>query len=106
MVSNGCLLGGGFQFAIRADATDGLPDIIIIQNSELQDPTEINKHKKGEEAITNGNDIYYSQYQTVVWLTEIQNNITVTFDGEPIGFLPGLFRINPHSLTIRYDLQS
>ena len=46
MVSNGCLLGGGFQFAIRADATDGLPDIIMIQNSELQDPTEINKHKK------------------------------------------------------------
>jgi diacylglycerol kinase family enzyme len=46
MVSNGSFLGGGFHFATRTDVTDGLPDFIIIQNSELQDPTEINKHKK------------------------------------------------------------
>jgi hypothetical protein len=46
MVSNDSFLCGGFQVAIRADATDGLPDIIIIQNSELLDTAEINKHKK------------------------------------------------------------
>jgi diacylglycerol kinase (ATP) len=102
MVSNGSFLGGGFQVATRADVTDGLLDTIVIKHSDsfkiLQKLINI---KKGEEAITNENDIYYSQSQTVVWLTDNQNNITVTVDGEPIGILPGLFRIHPQNLTIR-----
>ena len=102
MVSNGSFLVGGFQVATRADVTDGLLDTIVIKNSDsfkiLQKLINI---KKGEEAITSENDIYYSQSQTVERLTEIQNNITVMVDGEPIGILPGLFRIHPQSLTIR-----
>ncbi len=102
MVSNGSYLGGGFQVATKADVTDGLLDTVVIKNSDsfkiLQKLINI---KKGDEAITNENDIHYSQSETVMWITEIQNNITVSVDGEPIGILPGLFRIHPQNLTIR-----
>ncbi|TVP40658.1 diacylglycerol/lipid kinase family protein [Candidatus Nitrosocosmicus arcticus] len=102
MVSNGSYLGGGFQVATKADVTDGLLDTIVIKNSDsFKILHKLINIKKGEEAISNENDIYYSQSQIVKWITEIQNNITVSVDGEPIGILPGLFRIHPQNLTIR-----
>jgi len=102
MVSNGSFLGGGFQVAIKAEVTDGLLDTIVIKNSDsfkiLQKLLSI---KKGEEAMSNENDIYYGQSQTVSWLTDVQNNITVSLDGEPSGILPAFFRIHPHFLKIK-----
>ncbi len=102
MVSNGSFLGGGFQVATRADMADGLLDTIVIKNSDsFKILNKLINIKKGEEAIDNEDDIYYGQSQTAKWITEIQNNITVTVDGEPIGILPGIFRIHPQNLVIR-----
>jgi diacylglycerol kinase family enzyme len=96
-VSNGTYLGGGFQAATRADMSDGLLDSVIVKNSDsfkiLQKLVNI---KRGEEAISNEDDIYYGQSQTVSWLSDIKNNITVSLDGEPTGILPAFFR-NYHS---------
>jgi len=102
MTSNGSFLGGGFQVATKADMADGLLDTIVIKNSDsFKILHKLINIKKGEEAIDNENDIYYGQSQTTRWITEMQNNVTVTVDGEPIGILPGIFRIHPQSLTIR-----
>jgi diacylglycerol kinase (ATP) len=102
MVSNGSFLGGGFQIATKADMADGLLDTIVIKNSDsFKILYKLINIKKGEEAIDNEDDIYYGQSQTARWITEIQNNITVTVDGEPIGILPGIFRIHPQNLAIR-----
>jgi diacylglycerol kinase (ATP) len=102
MVSNGSFLGGGFQIATKADMADGLLDTIVIKNSDsFKILHKLINIKKGEEAIDNEDDIYYGQSQTARWITEIQNNITVTVDGEPIGILPGIFRIHPQNLAIR-----
>ncbi len=102
MVSNGSYLGGGFQVATKAEATDGLLDTVVIKNSDsfkiLQKLVSI---KKGEEAINDEDDIYYGQSQTVSWLTDFQNNITVSLDGEPTGILPAFFRIHPKFLRIK-----
>lgn len=102
MVSNGSFLGGGFQVATRAEVADGLLDTVVIKNSDsfkiLQKLVNI---KKGEEAIENENDIYYGQSQTVSWLTDLQNNITVSLDGEPVGILPAFFRVHPKCLKIK-----
>jgi hypothetical protein len=46
----------------------------------------------GEESITNQNDIYYGQSQTVALISDFKNNITVSVDGEPIVILPLFFR--------------
>jgi diacylglycerol kinase family enzyme len=102
MVSNGSFLGGGFQVATRAEVADGLLDTIVIKNSDsfkiLQKLVNI---KRGEEAIDNEDDIYYGQSQTVSWLTDFQNNITVSLDGEPVGILPAFFRLHPKCLKIK-----
>jgi diacylglycerol kinase family enzyme len=102
IVSNGSFLGGGFQIATRADVSDGLLDTVVIKNSDsfkiLQKLVNI---KKGEEAIDNEDDIYYGQSQTVSWLTDFQNNITVSLDGEPLGILPAFFRVHPNCLKIK-----
>ncbi|VFJ15285.1 diacylglycerol/lipid kinase family protein [Candidatus Nitrosocosmicus franklandus] len=102
MVSNGSFLGGGFQAATKAEVSDGLLDTIVIKNSDsfkiLQRLVNI---KKGEEAMDNEEDIYYGQSQTVSWLTDYSNNITVSLDGEPVGILPAFFRVHPKCLKIK-----
>lgn len=101
-VSNGSYLAGGFQAATRADISDGLLDSVVVKNSDsfkiLQKLINI---KKGEEAISNEDDIYYGQSQTVSWLSDIQNNITISLDGEPTGILPAFFRNYHQFLQIR-----
>ena len=101
-VSNGGYLAGGFQAATRADMSDGLLDSVIVKNSDsfkiLQKLVNI---RRGEEAISNEDDIYYGQSQTVSWLSDIQNNITVSLDGEPTGILPAFFRNYHQFLKVR-----
>lgn len=101
-VSNGSYLAGGFQAATRADMSDGLLDSVVVKNSDsfkiLQKLVNI---KRGEEAISNEDDIYYGQSQTVSWLSDIQNNITVSLDGEPSGILPAFFRNYQSFLQVR-----
>ena len=102
IIANGRFLGGGFQPATKADMTDGLLDTVIIKNSNsfkiLEKFVSI---KKGEESITNQNDIYYGQSQPVALISDFKNNITVFVDGEPNVILPLFFRVFHQVLKIR-----
>lgn len=102
IVANGSFLGGGFQAATRAEIADGLLDTIVIKNSDsFKILYKLINIKKGEESITNEDDIHYGQSQTVLWIADIKNNITVSLDGEPIGILPAYFKVNPQSIKIK-----
>jgi diacylglycerol kinase (ATP) len=102
IVSNGSYLGGGFQPAPKADMADGMLDTVIIKHSDsfkiLQKLVSV---KGGEESMANEDDIYYSQSQTVRWISQAESNITVAVDGEPIGILPAFFLVCPKSLKIK-----
>jgi diacylglycerol kinase (ATP) len=102
IIANGSYLGGGFQPAIKADMADGLLDTVIIKNADsFKILKKLVNIKKGEESITNENDIYYGQSQTVALISDFKNNITVSVDGEPIGVLPALFRSFNQVLKIK-----
>ena len=94
IVSNGSFLGGGFQVAIKADMSDGLLDTVIIKNSDsFKILNKLVNVKKGEESITNENDIYYGQSQTVTLISKDEDNVIISVDGEPIGILPAFFKV-------------
>lgn len=102
MVSNGSIMGGGFNAATRAEMNDGLLDTIIVKNSGgfkiLEKLVDI---KRGEDSITNQDEIYYGQSQAIALLSDLENNITVSVDGEPIGILPSYFKVFPLSINIK-----
>ena len=102
MVSNGSIMGGGFNAATRAEMNDGLLDTVIVKNSGgfkiLEKLVDI---KRGEDSITNQDEIYYGQSQAIALLSDLENNITVSVDGEPIGILPSYFKVFPLSLNIK-----
>jgi diacylglycerol kinase (ATP) len=102
MVSNGSIMGGGFNAATRAEMNDGLLDTIIVKDSSsfkiLDKLVDI---KRGEESIDNQDGIYYGQSQAVALLSDIENNITVSVDGEPIGILPSYFKVFPLCINIK-----
>jgi diacylglycerol kinase family enzyme len=102
MVANGNIMGGGFNAATKAEMNDGLLDTIIVKNSSgfkiLDKLVDI---KRGEESIANQDEIYYGQSQAIALLTDLENNITVSIDGEPIGILPSYFKVFPLSINIK-----
>lgn len=102
MVSNGSIMGGGFNAATRAEMNDGLLDTVIVKNSGgfkiLEKLVDI---KRGEDSITNQDEIYYGQSQAIALLSDLENNITVSVDGEPIGILPSYFKVFPLSINIK-----
>lgn len=102
MVSNGSVMGGGFNAATKAEMNDGLLDTIIVKNSGgfkiLDKLVDI---KRGEESIDNQDEIYYGQSEAIALLSDLENNITVSIDGEPIGILPSYFKVFPLSLNIK-----
>jgi diacylglycerol kinase (ATP) len=102
MVSNGNIMGGGFNAATRAEMNDGLLDTIIVKDSSsfkiLDKLVDI---KRGEESIENQDGIYYGQSQAVALLSDLENNITVSVDGEPIGILPSYFKVFPLCINIK-----
>jgi diacylglycerol kinase family enzyme len=102
MVSNGSIMGGGFNAATKAEMNDGLLDTIIVKNSGgfkiLDKLVDI---KRGEESIANQDEIYYGQSEAIALLSNLENNITVSIDGEPIGILPSYFKVFPLSLNIK-----
>lgn len=102
MVSNGSIMGGGFNAATKAEMNDGLLDTIIVKNSSgfkiLDKLVDI---KRGEESIANQDEIYYGQSQAIVLLSDLENNITVSVDGEPIGILPSYFKVFPSIINIK-----
>ncbi|MDQ4073543.1 MAG: hypothetical protein M3162_04475 [Thermoproteota archaeon] len=103
MVSNGRFIGGGFDVTEKADMADGLLDTTIVKHSDsFKILHKLATIKKGEESVANEDDIYQGQSETVAWVSEAQNNITVSVDGEPIGILPAFFMVFPSSLKIKY----
>ncbi len=102
MVSNGNIMGGGFNAATKAEMDDGLLDTVLVKNSGgfkiLDKLVDI---KRGEESISNQDEIYYGQSQSVAILSKLENNITVSVDGEPIGILPSYFKVFPASLNVK-----
>ena len=102
VVSNGSFLGGGFQVAIKANMSDGLLDTVIIKNSDsFKILNKLVNIKKGEESITNENDIYYGQSQTVAIISKDEDNVIISVDGEPIGILPAFFKVFHQFLKIK-----
>jgi diacylglycerol kinase family enzyme len=102
VVSNGSFLGGGFQVAIKADMSDGLLDTVVIKNSDsFKILNKLVNVKKGEESITNENDIYYGQSQTVTLISKDEDNVIVSVDGEPIGILPAFFKVFHQFIKIK-----
>ncbi len=101
-ISNGRFMGGGFNAATKAEMNDGLLDTIIVKHSSsFKMLNKLVDIKKGEESISNQDDIYYGQSQAVALLSKIEDNITVSVDGEPIGILPAFFRVFPLSIKIK-----
>jgi diacylglycerol kinase (ATP) len=102
MVSNGSIMGGGFNAATKAEMNDGLLDTIIVKNSGgFKILEKLVNIKRGEESIANQDEIYYGQSQAVALLSDLENNITVSVDGEPIGILPSYFKVFPLSIHIK-----
>ena len=102
MVSNGSIMGGGFNAATKAEMNDGLLDTIIVKDSSsFKILDKLVNIKRGEESIANQEGIYYGQSQAVALLSDPENNITVSVDGEPIGILPSYFIIFPLSMNIK-----
>jgi diacylglycerol kinase family enzyme len=81
IIANGSFLGGEFQPATKADMTDGLLDTVIKNSDSFKILKKLVDIKRGEESITNENDIYYGQSQTVALISDFKNNITVSVDG-------------------------
>ena len=81
---------------------DGLLDTIIVKNSGgLKILDKLADIKRGEESIANQDEIYYGQSQSIALLTDLENNITVSVDGEPIGILPSYFKVFPLSINVK-----
>jgi diacylglycerol kinase (ATP) len=93
----------GIQAATNAKFDDGLLDIVIIKNSDgLVFLNEMIGLKNGDQSKSEreGNMIY-TQSKNVSMVSSEEKNIIVTLDGEPVGILPGLFRVFPSYIRIR-----
>jgi diacylglycerol kinase (ATP) len=62
MVSNGSIMGGGFNAATKAEMDDGILDTVIVKDSgSFKILDKLVDIKRGEESITNRDEIYYGQ---------------------------------------------
>ena len=102
MVSNGSIIGEGSSAATRAEMNEGLLDTIIVNDScSLKILDKLVDIKRDEESIANQDEIYYCQSKAIALLSDIENNITVSVYGEPIGILPSYFKIFPLSGNVK-----
>ena len=98
VVANGKFLGGGFMAAPIADVSDGLFDMVVLKDSgSLKMIDELAKIKSGD--YRNEGDIIYAQGKSLMVKSK-ERQVTVTIDGEPIGILPALFRVQEKALTV------
>jgi diacylglycerol kinase (ATP) len=99
IIANGKYLGGGFRAAPRASVSDGLLDIVILKDSgSLKMLDDFINIKDGDYA--NEPDILYRQARKVS-IKSRERDVTVAFDGEPIGILPATFKVLKRALNIR-----
>ena len=101
VIANGRYLGGGFTAAPRANISDGLLDITILQNSGSFKMLEglVNMHWN-KDFIVSDNNLFYTQAKKVS-LKSKEREITVTLDGEPAGILPATFQVFQNALNVK-----
>jgi YegS/Rv2252/BmrU family lipid kinase len=101
VIANGRYLGGGFTAAPRANISDGLLDITILQNSGSFKMLEgfVNMQENTDFTVNN-NDLFYTQAKNVS-IKSKEREITVTLDGEPTGILPATFQVYQNALSVK-----
>jgi len=83
-----------------ADVSDGLLDIVIIEDSgSSKHLDELVSMKEGDYG--NDDNIFYTQARKIS-IKSGERDVTVTIDGEPIGILPATFEIIPSALQVRF----
>jgi diacylglycerol kinase family enzyme len=102
VIANGRYLGGGFTAAPRANISDGLLDITILQNSGSFKMLEgfVNM-QENEDFTVNNNDLFYTQAKNIS-IKSKEREITVTLDGEPTGILPATFQVYQDALNVKF----
>jgi diacylglycerol kinase (ATP) len=79
--------------------SDGLLDLVVLKDSgSLKMIDELISMKDGD--YKEEDNIIYRQARKVT-ITSKERDVTVTVDGEPIGFLPATFEVIPRALTMR-----
>ena len=98
VVANGRYLGGGFMAAPEADVSDGLFDVVVLKDSgSLKMIDELARMKSGN--YQGEGDIIYIQAKSATVRSK-ERDVSVTVDGEPVGILPAVFRIQKRALNI------
>ncbi len=101
VIANGKYLGGGLTAAPRANISDGLLDITILQNSGSFKMLEgLVNMQENKDFTLNDNNLFYSQAKKVS-IKSKEREITVTLDGEPTGVLPATFQVYQHALNVK-----
>ncbi|HEX9319765.1 MAG TPA: diacylglycerol kinase family protein [Nitrososphaeraceae archaeon] len=103
VVANGNFLGGGFNVAPKANISDGKLDVVIMKNSGSFRMLKKLVEMKGDSHYTFEEDILYYQASQVAFLPK-NRNMTVSLDGEPVGFLPAIFKVYHNALNVKSEL--
>ena len=101
VIANGRYLGGGFTAAPRANISDGLLDITILQNSGSFKMLEgLVNMQWNKDFTVSDNNIFYTQAKKVS-IKSKEREITATLDGEPTGILPATFQVYQNALNVK-----
>ena len=101
IIANGKYLGGGLTAAPRANVSDGLLDITILQNSgSLKMLEGLVNMQENKDFTVNNDNLFYTQAK-MVSIKSKERQITVTLDGEPTGILPATFQVYPNALNVK-----
>ncbi|HET8793200.1 MAG TPA: diacylglycerol kinase family protein [Nitrososphaeraceae archaeon] len=98
IVANGVYLAGGFRPAYNASMNDGLLDLVTVNDSGsfkfLNSLIDIKMEDHSDKQ-----NIIYEQVKTI-WINSLDNEVTVSIDGEPLGILPANFHIHKGILKV------
>ena len=98
IVANGVYLAGGFRPAYNASMNDGLLDLVTVNDSGsfkfLNSLIDIKMDDHSDKQ-----NIIYEQVKTI-WINSLDNEVTVSIDGEPLGILPANFHIHKGILKV------
>ncbi|MGE0243327.1 MAG: diacylglycerol kinase family protein [Nitrososphaeraceae archaeon] len=98
IVANGVYLAGGFRPAYNARMNDGLLDLVTVNDSGslkfLNSLIDIKMENHSDKQ-----NIIYEQAKTI-WINSLDNEVTVSIDGEPLGILPANFHIHKGILKV------
>ena len=99
VIANGKYLGGQFNVAPQSSISDGYLDIILLKDSgSLMMLGGIVSMKSGNY-FEKDNILYFRAKK--VHIKSKQRSVSISVDGEPIGFLPATFQILHNKLFMR-----